>query len=83
MLYSARLSAPIIHALFGDILLRSWDKGSDPDLERPPGIQVFRSLPRPLSAPSFECFELGLGAVADMGEDTARKFSYVELLVGG
>lgn len=60
MLYSAWLSGDIIQALFCGIFFNSFDA----ELDRPPGIQLLRSLPRP--SPSLA----GLGS---RGEDTVRE----------
>lgn len=46
----------------------------DADLDRPPGIQLLRSLPR--LSPSLDCLESGLGSI---GVDTVLEWSPPEV----
>lgn len=56
------LSAGIFFKSFDE---RFFDKSFDADLDRPPGIQLLRSLPR--FSPSLDCLEIGLVSI---GVDT-------------
>lgn len=64
------LSAGIFFQSFDDRFL---EKSFDADLDRPPGIQLLRSLPR--LSPSLDCLEIGLTSI---GVETVLEWSLAE-----
>lgn len=65
------MSAGIFFQSFDD---KSFDKSFDADLDRPPGIQLLRNLPR--FSPSLDCLDIGLGSI---GVETVLEWSVADV----